>query len=91
MSVPWKSRLVRQSRTPLEDVFATIWARIIGTERVGLDDFFEIGGDSLAAMELIAAIEQVTGRRLTMAALFEAPTIRLLAAFVERYDPGAQP
>jgi acyl-CoA synthetase (AMP-forming)/AMP-acid ligase II/thioesterase domain-containing protein/acyl carrier protein len=83
---------VRQSRTPLEDAFATIWARIIGTERVGLDDnFFEIGGDSLAAMELIAAIQQVTGRRLTIAALFEAPTIRLLAAFVERHDPEWQP
>ena len=81
-----------ESHTPLEDVLATMWANIIGTERVGLDDnFFEIGGDSLIAMELIAAIEQVTGRMLTMAALFQAPTIRELAAFLDRYDPEQQP
>jgi acyl-CoA synthetase (AMP-forming)/AMP-acid ligase II/thioesterase domain-containing protein/acyl carrier protein len=80
-----------ETHSPLEDVFATMWAHIIGKERVGLDDnFFEIGGDSLAAMELIAAIEQVTGQKLTIAALFQAPTIKQLAALVERYDPGGE-
>jgi oxalate---CoA ligase len=83
---------LRESHTPLEDVLATMWAHIIGTERVGLDDnFFEIGGDSLTAMELVAAIEQVTGQGLTVAALFQAPTIKQLAAFLERYDPERQP
>jgi hypothetical protein len=52
------------SRTDLEDVLATMWARIIGIERVSVDDnFFEIGGDSLAAMEVIAGTEQVTGTK----------------------------
>jgi acyl-CoA synthetase (AMP-forming)/AMP-acid ligase II/thioesterase domain-containing protein/acyl carrier protein len=83
---------MRESHTQLEDVLATMWAHIIGTERVGLhDNFFEIGGDSLAAMEMIAGIEQVTGRRLTVAALFQAPTIKQLAAFIEESDPVWQP
>jgi oxalate---CoA ligase len=83
---------LRESHTPLEDVLATMWAHIIGTERVGLDDnFFEIGGDSLTAMELVAAIEQVTGQGLTIATLFQAPTIKQLAAFLERYDPERRP
>jgi thioesterase domain-containing protein/acyl carrier protein len=83
---------VHESRTQLEDVFATMWAHIIGTERVGLhDNFFEIGGDSLAAMELIAGIEQMTGQRVTLAALFQAPTIKELAAFIDQHDPAWQP
>jgi thioesterase domain-containing protein/acyl carrier protein len=83
---------MRESRTQLEDVLATMWAHIVGTERVGLhDNFFEIGGDSLAATELMAGIEQVTGLRLTVTALFQAPTIKQLAAFIEQYDPAWQP
>ena len=81
-----------ESRTQLEDLLAAMWVRIIGIERVGLhDDFFEIGGDSLAAVELIAGIEQITGRRLTIGALFEAPTVRQLAAFVEQDDSEQLP
>jgi thioesterase domain-containing protein/acyl carrier protein len=80
-----------ETRTPLEDVFATMWAQIVGRERIGPDDnFFEVGGDSLAAMELIAAIEQVTGQRITIATLFQAQTIRQLAAIVSRHDSGGQ-
>src|SRR5262249_25069670 len=81
-----------ESHTQLEDLFATMWARIIGVERVSPhDNFFEVGGDSLAAMELIAGIEQVTGKRLTIAALFEAPTVKQLVAFVEQDHPGWLP
>ena len=83
---------LREPNTRLEDLFVTMWAHILGTERVGVDDnFFEIGGDSLTAMKLIAAIEQVTGKRLTVAVLFQAPTIRRLVAFLEQYDPAQQP
>jgi oxalate---CoA ligase len=79
------------SRTQLEDVFATMWARIIGIERVSVDDnFFEIGGDSLAAVEVIAATEQVTAQRLTIAAIFEAPTVTQFAALIEHSDPRGQ-
>jgi oxalate---CoA ligase len=84
--------LIPASSTQLEEVLATMWAHIIGTERVGLhDDFFQIGGDSLAAMDLITGIEQVTGQVLTLAALFQAPTIKQLAAFIEQSGPEWQP
>lgn len=83
---------MRELGTPLEDLLATMWARNIGAERVSLhDNFFEIGGDSLAAEELMLGIEQVTGRRLTIAALFQAPTIKQLAAFIEQSDPVWHP
>ena len=83
---------IHETRTQLEDVFAKMWALIIGIEQVDLNDnFFEIGGDSLAATELIAAIEQVAGQRLTLAASFQAPTIKQLAALIKQDDPGWLP
>jgi oxalate---CoA ligase len=76
---------IEESRTQLEDVLAAMCARIIGLERVSLhDNFFEIGGDSLAAIELLAGIKQITTRDLTISALFQAPTVKLLAARIEQ-------
>jgi acyl-CoA synthetase (AMP-forming)/AMP-acid ligase II/thioesterase domain-containing protein len=78
-----------ESRTQLENLLTAMWARIIGIKHVGLhDNFFDIGGDSLAAEDLIAGIEQITGRKLAIGALFEAPTIEELAALIEQDDRG---
>ena len=47
---------------------------------VGIDDdFFEIGGDSLAAAELLAALESKIGEELAPSLLVRAPTVALLA------------
>ena len=65
---------------PLSRVIAGVWTELLGVSRVGLNDnFFEIGGHSLLAMESIALIEQRTGRRLDPRLLF-FKTVRELAA-----------
>ena len=47
----------RAPASAVEEVLAGIYARVLGVERVGVDDsFFELGGDSLSAMRVIAAI-----------------------------------
>ncbi|WP_231996895.1 condensation domain-containing protein, partial [Mycobacterium scrofulaceum] len=59
---------------------AGIYAQVLGVERVGIDDsFFDLGGDSLSAMRLVAAINTGLHARLGVRMLFEAPTIRHLA------------
>ncbi|WP_156660653.1 non-ribosomal peptide synthetase, partial [Mycobacterium sp. 852002-10029_SCH5224772] len=60
----------------LEETLAAIYARVLGVERVGVDDsFFDLGGDSLSAMRLITAINADLDAGLTVRAVFEAPTV----------------
>ena len=61
-------------------MLASLWAQVLDVERVGIhDDFFQLGGDSLRSVSLFATIEQVTGKRLPLATLLQAPTVAQLA------------
>ena len=52
-------------RTPTERSMAEIWQSVLGIETVGLhDNFFDVGGHSLASMKVIARVEQALGVRL---------------------------
>ena len=67
-------------RDNLERQLANIWEKILDVKTVGVEDsFFELGGHSLLAVRLFAQIENRFGKRLPLAALFQAPTIEQLA------------
>ena len=64
---------------------ARIWQRLLGVEIVGLDqNYFELGGDSILAVQLFAQIDKVFKIKLPVATLFEAPTIEELAQILRR-------
>ena len=70
----------RAPANAVEEVLAGIYAQVLGLERVGVDDsFFELGGDSLSAMRVIAAINTSLDAGVSVRALFEAPTVARLA------------
>ena len=70
-------------RTPVEKTLTTIWAQVLGAERVGIhDDFFELGGDSLLAAQVISRVQEATQVKLTPLSFFEAPTVNDLAVVV---------
>ncbi|WP_242663217.1 condensation domain-containing protein, partial [Mycobacterium mantenii] len=70
----------RAPGSAVEEILAGIYAQVLGVERVGVDDsFFELGGDSLSAMRLIAAINTTVDEGLSVRAVFEAPTVAQLA------------
>ena len=72
-----------QYRAPtdaVEEILAGIYAQVLGLERVGVDDsFFDLGGDSILAMRLVAAINAGLGAGLSVHALFDTPTVAQLA------------
>ena len=65
----------------LQAVLRDIWRKVLGMRRIGLDDnFFEVGGTSLRAVQVLAMIKQDLRQTLSIVSLFECPTVRLLAA-----------
>ncbi|WP_420716179.1 amino acid adenylation domain-containing protein, partial [Mycobacterium sp. 94-17] len=66
----------RAPRSAVEEILAGSYAEILGLPRVGIDDsFFDLGGDSLSAMRLIAGVNKAFQTRLSVRTLFDAPTI----------------
>ncbi|WP_437338558.1 amino acid adenylation domain-containing protein [Sorangium sp. So ce394] len=79
-----EGRAIEAPSTDLEREVAAIWREVLGAPRLGATDgFFELGGDSLAAMQVIGRLEARLGLRVALSALFEAPTVRALSRRIE--------
>ncbi|MCA9131192.1 MAG: hypothetical protein KDB22_29110 [Planctomycetales bacterium] len=78
-------------RNALELSLARIWEQLLQVDRVGIhDNFFDLGGDSITAMSLLARIVAETGHPLPGGGLLQAPTIAQLAATIARgFDPAS--
>jgi amino acid adenylation domain-containing protein/non-ribosomal peptide synthase protein (TIGR01720 family) len=74
----WSGALV-SPRTRVEEQLAGIWTDVLGLEQVGIhDNFFEVGGDSILSIQIVARANQV-GLKLTPKQLFQHQTIAELA------------
>ena len=70
--------------TETERRLCLIWERLLRFDRVGVnDDYFNLGGTSLQAVDLFAQIDHDLGVRLPLTALIEAPTIRKLTTVID--------
>lgn len=68
---------------------ATIFATVLGHGEVGVhDNFFDLGGDSLFASRVVAAVRQQLGIEITIKAVYRAPTVAQLAELVGHRDSG---
>jgi amino acid adenylation domain-containing protein len=68
----------------LEQALATVWQEVLGVERVGMNDnFFDLGGHSLRMAQVQARLREVLKREIPLLTLFQYPTIRTLAAFLQ--------
>ena len=79
-------------QTALESDLAAVWSEILGVSAVGVqDNFFDLGGDSIAAVRLTTRVQQLLDDGVMLAAIFEAPTIAALARYLgERHREAVE-
>ncbi|GAA2220110.1 amino acid adenylation domain-containing protein [Nonomuraea monospora] len=83
------SRPVVAPRDEEEARLLAVWQDTLNNRSLGVtDDFFEVGGNSLLAVRLIAQIRRATGHALPLSALFPSGTVESMARLL-REDPGA--
>jgi amino acid adenylation domain-containing protein len=64
----------------IEEKLATIWKDVLGREQIGVNDnFFEIGGNSLAAIQIANQMQETYQVRLDLTTIIQHPTIRLIS------------
>jgi acyl carrier protein len=70
-----------ETENALQTALLNIWRKVLGRRRIGVNDnFFEAGGTSLRAVQVIATIKKELKKTLSIVSLFECPTVALLAA-----------
>lgn len=70
-------------RNPVEQMIADLWAKTIGIEKVGVyDNFFDLGGHSLMATQIISRLRNMYNVEIPLRKLFEAPTVANLALVI---------
>ncbi|SEC58840.1 Acyl transferase domain-containing protein [Amycolatopsis tolypomycina] len=77
-------------RGELETDIAGVWGEFLGIDAVGVHDpFFDLGGNSLVGMAMVAALEKRLGRPIAPAVLFGHPTVAAFAAALTDTDAPA--
>src|SRR5262249_55552675 len=71
-------------QTPLAQQVAAIWCALLGLDEVGMhDNFFEVGGHSLLAIQLLSLVRDALQVEVSLLSLFEAPTVAGLSTRIE--------
>jgi amino acid adenylation domain-containing protein len=84
-SRPEHAQVYRAPRTALESSLAALWSDLLGISSVGVeDDFFELGGSSIIAVQLMAHIRAQHGCSLPISLLFQARTVQQLSTAIAR-------
>jgi acyl carrier protein len=70
-------------RNPVEQMIADLWAKTLSIEKVGIhDNFFDLGGHSLMATQIISRLRNTYHVEIPLRKLFEAPTVANLALVI---------
>ncbi|EDN71278.1 polyketide synthase [Beggiatoa sp. PS] len=80
-----KSETYVAPRNELEKTIANIWAKCLEIEQVGIhDNFFDLGGDSLQAVQLVYQLKNALQIQLGPQHIIEAPSVTMLASMIEQ-------
>ena len=71
-------------RSPMEEVLADIWCKLLGLDRVSINDnFFDLGGTSILAARLGGEVQKSLNQRISVPVFLRSPTIREMASVLE--------
>jgi len=74
-------------RNELEALISSIWQDQLGVDRIGVNDsFFDLGGDSLLAIQVLNRLKQATNANIPFRGFFEAGTVSGLTRIIERTE-----
>jgi amino acid adenylation domain-containing protein len=74
---------------PTEESIAAIWEAVLGASPGPADDFFDVGGDSLAAIQVAALLQREFGKACPIDEIYTRPTVAELAEFFR--EPAQAP
>ena len=84
---PEISQPYQSARSEVEQNLAGIWAEVLCLDRVGIhDNFFDLGGHSIAASRVITRVAQTFQLELPVNVLFDSPTVAEMAAVVTTHQ-----
>ena len=79
----------KNASSQVRDVIAQVWAEVLQRDNIGAsENFFDLGGDSLKALEVISRVHALLGVELPLIAFFEDPTIAHLSEVVAELQPA---
>ncbi|MCA0354197.1 MAG: SDR family oxidoreductase, partial [Chloroflexi bacterium] len=83
MAAPASFSPVGQTSSDYERRITEIWKHVLGIDEIGIhDNFFDLGGNSLIALQLIARLKKEFKTQVPAVAIFEAPTISALVQYL---------
>ncbi|WP_200975467.1 amino acid adenylation domain-containing protein [Echinicola sp. 20G] len=81
---------IKEGQEPVsatQELIHTIWSKSLGISAINIDDnFFDLGGHSLLAVEVMTKLDKATGKNLPLTALFQHPTIRKFASYLDTWN-----
>jgi hypothetical protein len=81
-----------EPHTESERLLASVWRELLGVGRVRTsDNFFDVGGHSLLAVQVMAQINRALGTSIPVAKLYEGLTVAFLAGLLKPAAPIDQP
>jgi amino acid adenylation domain-containing protein/non-ribosomal peptide synthase protein (TIGR01720 family) len=88
----WQGRIYQSPRTPEEEILCSLFAEVLGVQRIGIDDnFFELGGHSLLAVQLVSRVRATLGIELELSTLFESSSVAQLGPRLRESDARRPP
>jgi len=78
------SAITAPSVASIRDLLADVWSKVLGVKAAPGDDFFALGGDSVAAVQVMYPISQLIGTEIPPTLIYTHTTLEELAVEVER-------